>query len=246
LPSPVLGYGVDGRKHRVDRTVERIVCFDLGGVLVRTCNTWTEACRAAGLPCQEGPSDPEFEEKLRAVTALLDLGRISIDVWVHDVSLALEGAYSPREVRLAHDAISQEEHAGALALVEALHDSRVETACLSNTNHSHWARLVNHDGVRPVAAAPEYPGVARLKQHFASHILGLAKPDAAIYAEFERRTGLHGHDILFFDDRVENVEGARRRDWRAHRIEPHRDPIAQVREFLRDHQVPGFGSSGAG
>jgi FMN phosphatase YigB (HAD superfamily) len=225
----------------------RIVCFDLGGVLVRTCNTWTEACCAAGLSSRRGgPSDLEFEEKLRTLTALLDLGRISIDAWVEEVSLALGGAYSPREVRLAHDAISQEEHAGALALVEAIHDAGVATACLSNTNHSHWVRLVNHDGVHPLTGAPEYPGVVRLEQHFASHILGVAKPDAAIYAEFERRTGLHGQDILFFDDRVENVEGARRRDWRAHRIEPHRDPIAQIREYLRDHQVPGFESTAPG
>ena len=65
----------------------------------------------------------------------------------------------------------------------------------------------------------------------------MAKPDPAIYAEFERLAGVRGDGILFFDDRAENVDAARRRDWRAHRIDPESDPIAQVREHLRRYGV---------
>ncbi len=219
-------------------TAVRLVCFDLGGVLIRICGTWREACDAAGLSARE-PLAPKVEEKRRALTALLDLGRISFEQWAASVSRAFDGAYSPDEARRAHDAISQEEHAGALALVDALHDAGVATACLSNSNHAHWVRLVHHDGVALLSGEPEYPSVVRLKRHFASHLLGLAKPDAAIYAEVERLVGLRGQDILFFDDRAENVDAARRRDWSAHRIDPLRDPIAQVREHLHDHRVLG-------
>jgi hypothetical protein len=42
---------------------------------------------------------------------------------------------------------------------------------------------------------------------------------------------------LFFDDRIENIEGALRRNWRAHRIDPRRDTIAQVREHLGRYGV---------
>jgi putative hydrolase of the HAD superfamily len=211
----------------------RIVCFDLGGVLIRICDTWDEARRAAGLAARGEPFEPPVEERRRALTALLDIGRISVDEWATGVSAALGGAYTPDELKRAHDAISQEEHAGALALVEALHEAGVATACLSNTNHAHWTRLIHHDGKAPLAGAPEYPSVARLKRHFASHLLAVAKPDDAIYAEFERLTGLRGHAILFFDDRPENVEGAVRRGWDAHRIDPRGDTIAQVRAHLR-------------
>jgi glucose-1-phosphatase len=210
----------------------RLVCFDLGGVLIRICGSWSESCHAAGLAARDEPA-PEVDEKRRSLTAQLDLGRISFDAWAADVSRVFQGLYSPEEAKRAHDAIGQEEQAGALALVDALHDAGVATACLSNTNHPHWVRLAHHDGVAPLAGEPEYPAVARLKTHFASHLLGLAKPDGAIYAEVERLVGLPGRDILFFDDRAENIDAARRRDWRAHQIDPQRDPVGQVREYLR-------------
>ncbi len=215
-----------------------LVCFDLGGVLIRICNSWREACLAADLAAPDG-APPEVEERRRRLTELLDLGRISYEAWAAEVSRAFDGAYTPEEARRAHDAISGEEQPGALALVDALHDAGVATACLSNTNHPHWVRLAHHDGVAPRAGEPEYPAVARLKRHFASHLLGLAKPDIAIYAEVERRVGLAGPDILFFDDRAENVDAAVRRDWRAHRIDAQDDPVAQVREHLRRYGVLG-------
>ncbi len=213
-----------------------VVCFDLGGVLIRICGSWEEACRAAGLPPPDA-SSPQALERHRSLTALLDTGRLSYDDWAARVSEAFEGMYSAVDAKRAHDAISQEERAGALGLVDALHAAGVSTACLSNTNHAHWVRLVHRDVEGPRSGEPEYPAVARLKRHFASHILGVAKPDPAIYAAFERIVGVRGDGVLFFDDRAENIDAARRRDWRAHRIDPDGDSIAQVREHLRRYGV---------
>lgn len=210
----------------------RLICFDLGGVLVRICDTWAEARAAAGLAARGEPFDPAAEEERRRLTALLDIGRITVEEWAAALSQALDGAYTPDELKRVHDAISQEEHAGALVLVDELDDAGVETACLSNTNRAHWTRLVHHDGAAPLPGDPEYPSVARLKRHFASHLLALAKPDDAIYAALERLTDLRGDEILFFDDRIENVEAALRRNWRAHRIDPRGDTVALVREHL--------------
>ncbi len=150
-----------------------------------------------------------------------------------------DGAFSPDEAKRIHHASSCEELSGALALVDAVRDAGITTACLSNTNHPHWVRLVHHDGVAPLAGEPEYPSIARLDRQFASHLLGLAKPDPAIYVEFERLVGLSGRHILFFDDLAKNVDAARCRGWRAHRIDPQRDSIAQVREHLQTHGVLG-------
>jgi FMN phosphatase YigB (HAD superfamily) len=218
----------------------RMVCFDLGGVLVRICATWDDACDAAAVDVRKDLSSPEGEETRRALGARLEVGRISMAEWADGVSQASGGAWSPDEVRRIHDAITREEYAGALALIEELHDAGMATACLSNTNHAHWVRLAHHDGVRPLAGVPEYPSVVRLKNRFASHLLGVAKPDAAMYQRFERLVGLHGQDILFFDDRAENVDAARRLQWRAHRIDPQGDPIDQIRGHLNHYRVlPG-------
>ena len=76
----------------------------------------------------------------------------------------------------------------------------------------------------------------RLTHAFASHLLRLRKPDDAIYAHVERATGARPDRILFFDDVEENVAGALRRGWRAHRVDPAPDdPLPQVRAALRSH-----------
>ena len=221
---------------RLTDTVQ-IVCFDLGGVLVRICETWDEARRLAGLAPRGEPIDRVAGDERRLFTELLDLGRISVDDWAAGISKALGGAYTVSELTRLHHALCREEHAGAASLVDALHDAQMETACLSNTNHAHFTRLVHHDGKSRLAGEPEYPGVARLKQHFASHLLGVAKPDDAIYTAFEAKTGLSAQAILFFDDRLENIDGALRRGWRAHRIDPLHDTVAQLREQLRRYRV---------
>lgn len=47
------------------------------------------------------------------------------------------------------------------------------------------------------------------------------KPDERIYAAVERRTGASGLEILYIDDRLENVEAGTRRGWRTIH---HQDP----------------------
>jgi FMN phosphatase YigB (HAD superfamily) len=222
---------------RAPATSVGVVCFDIGGVLVRICSTLREACRAAGLPERDETAIPEVEEKRRRLELRLAAGRISLEDWSAEVSRAVDGVYTPDETRRAHDAITRDEFAGALAIVDALRNAGVPTACLSNTDRSHWVRLIHRDDAGPLPGVPEYPSVARLDRHFASYLLGLAKPDPAIYAAFEQRTGLSGSDVLFFDDSVENIESARRRGWLAHRIDPLGNPSAQVREHLRSHGV---------
>ena len=44
---------------------------------------------------------------------------------------------------------------------------------------------------------------------------GVVKPDAKIYGAVERRTGLSGPEILYIDDRPENIEAGKQRAWQA-------------------------------
>jgi putative hydrolase of the HAD superfamily len=46
--------------------------------------------------------------------------------------------------------------------------------------------------------------------------LGLAKPDPRIYARADAAYGTDPHEVVFFDDRAENVAAARRHGWEAH------------------------------
>ncbi|HEX6444319.1 MAG TPA: HAD-IA family hydrolase [Streptosporangiales bacterium] len=83
------------------------------------------------------------------------------------------------------------------ALVDELRRDGVGVAILSNAPASFARRLTAQDWVRPI------------EHVLVSGELGFAKPDAAIWAELIARLGAHPGEIVFFDDRVTNVVGAR-------------------------------------
>jgi FMN phosphatase YigB (HAD superfamily) len=214
-----------------------LICFDLGGVLVEICRNWAEGCRAAGLEVRSDSASAEADRVRRGLSISLGKGDLSEDQWAERLSAELGALYSPAELKRIHHAWSQSEYPGALELIDELHAAGVMTACLSNTNHSHWTRLIHHDGERDLDGTPEYPAVKRLQHRYASHLLRLHKPEPEIYETFERLTGLPGNSILFFDDLPENVAGARSRDWYAELVDPSRPTIPQLRRFLAAHGV---------
>jgi glucose-1-phosphatase len=211
----------------------RVVCFDLGGVLVRICRSWDQACEQIGLPYRspELLATEAWRTRRKAVVDRYQLGGLSAAAYHEQLSLALEGLYSAVEVELIHEAWTLKEYPGALELVQELNQlPGVTTACLSNTNAAHWRRLANEDG------SAEYPSVLELQQRLASHLLGCAKPDAEIYARaqavFFGARGGTPEQIVFFDDLLENVEAARAQGWRAFQVDHEGDTVSQMRAQL--------------
>jgi FMN phosphatase YigB (HAD superfamily) len=106
----------------------------------------------------------------------------------------------------------------------------VSTACLSNTNHSHWQRLAGLDGRREYSAVPE------LRHRLASHLVGYIKPDPQIYrlahATFSEAGAVRPEGIIFFDDLAENVSAARSAGWTAFLVDHRGDTAQQMREHL--------------
>lgn len=215
----------------------RLVCFDLGGVLVRICRSFAEACNAAGIELR-GSIEGRVAARLRyEYSQRFNTGQLDEHAWSSELSKALSGLYSAEELRRVHHAWTRSEYDGVLALMGELEGSDVSTACLSNTDPAHWTRLVHHDGTAALNGTPEYPSVLRLQHRHASHLLGLAKPDPRIYRAFETATGAPAAHILFFDDLPENVRAARRAGWRAERIDPDQETAPQLRRWLRQHGV---------
>jgi putative hydrolase of the HAD superfamily len=90
------------------------------------------------------------------------------------------------------------------ALIDRLAGDGVRLAVLSNAP----APLAS-----AVRAAPWSDAVAHLV--FSADI-GLAKPDPAIFAHADAVYGTRPCDVLFFDDRPDNVAAARAHGWDAH------------------------------
>ena len=204
----------------------RLVCFDLGGVLIRICRTWAEGCRVAGVPHrtpEAGADDP--------IAGIADLhrrhqmGEIDVSTFARLCSDRLDGLYAAQEILAVHRAWILGEYDGIAVNVEQVHRHQVATAALSNTNEEHWRRM------------PEFASFGLIEHALASHELGMVKPEPQIYRHLEERLGVAGAQILFFDDLTANVTAARHRGWNAVLIDPEQETAPQVGAALREHGV---------
>lgn len=75
---------------------------------------------------------------------------------------------------------------------------------LSNTNHLHLDFILNH--LQNTYGTPVFDDV--FSKTYYSQIIGLAKPDAAIYQYVLEDAALQATDCLFLDDKLENLEAA--------------------------------------
>lgn len=203
----------------------RVVCFDLGGVLIRICRSFEEAALAAGIPLRVLDDPGHIAPRRRSLVARHQRGELSADAFHRALSELLDGAYTPQEIARIHEAILIDEYAGAAELVRSIADAGLVTACLSDTDESHWRTLVG------------MPSIAALVHRHASHLWGLEKPDPAIYRRFERELPARGEEILYFDDLEENVEAALLLGWDAVLVDHADDPTEQVRRALASRGV---------
>lgn len=202
---------------------EWVVCFDLGGVIVRIARDWAEGCRAAGVE-ERAPAlfhDAELKAERRGLSSAYQSGAIGSEAFFAGVAAQTGGLYTAGEVERVHDAWIYGEYAGVAALVERLNGVEgVVTACLSNTNEAHWLKKLAGDGV---GSSPS-EAVGLMRHRMASFEMGCLKPDEAIYAEAERQlravAGVGDVSrVVFFDDLEANVEAARARGWNAHLVD---------------------------
>lgn len=212
----------------------RCVCFDWGGVILRFCRSFEEGVRAAGFDLREGAISREAILARRGLASRYSKGEITTAEFLEEACRATSGIYSVAELERINHAWLIEEYPGVDSIVDELNAlPNIETALLSNTTEIHWERQRPHHSL----AIPHFPTAAKLRHRHASHLLGLLKPDDAIYAAFERETGFKGDSIVFFDDLEENVRAARARDWRAIQIDYTGDTAAQIRVALREMRI---------
>jgi putative hydrolase of the HAD superfamily len=90
---------------------------------------------------------------------------------------------------------------------------RLPLYAFSNTNRAHEAHFSKSFA----------PVLAHFQKVFLSSTIGLRKPDAAAYDHVVREIGVPADRIVFFDDVVENIEGARARGLQAVHVTSTRD-----------------------
>jgi HAD superfamily hydrolase (TIGR01509 family) len=201
----------------------QLVVLDIGRVMIRLVGGWEEACLLAGVPYPEKVNSKEVRERLHALAYLNETGKIDGPEFERRTG-ELVGAPAEHVARVSRVWL-REPYEGLEALLDEVHRMGVKTACLSNTNDTHWQMMIQGDGH---ARLP----LQKLHYRIASHLVGAYKPEPAIYEALERETGALAERIVFFDDLEVNCKGAVARGWRAHQILHPGDPVAQMRGHL--------------
>jgi HAD superfamily hydrolase (TIGR01509 family) len=204
----------------------KLVCFDLGGVLVRIARGWHDAWERAGI--SQPLAGDENWTRHHDLMLRYETGELDEAGYLSEAPGVVGGGITAETIVKIFDAWLLGMYPGAADLIDELNDRGLKTACLSNTNARHWNTLARLD---------EYQPLQRLHYRLASHELRVMKPNEQAYRRIEAATGLWGDQILFFDDRPENIEAARAVKWRAELVDRADDAIPQIREFLAAHGV---------
>lgn len=198
-------------------TIEWIL-FDLGGVLLEVVQPriFTHLQNVTHMPAatieQRLKGAPFFREHFM----VQEFTPSDIAGQVNEV---LGQSLAETEVVAALNAELGPEISTTANLLPAL-QRKAKVGCLSNTNSIHWDKLLS-----------SYKFMQSFDRRFASQILGCAKPGKEIYEVVTAHLGTHPREILFFDDKLENVEAAQRLGWHARLYTTHEQLMADLAEM---------------
>ncbi len=196
----------------------RVVLFDFGGVLVQGQNFYARSAWAQRLGLEpEALARHVFESELaeRAI-----VGELPVEgMWVQlGGELGLDAGESRR---LMNDFFRGDDlNVAMLGLARSL-EGEYELAILSNAWSNAREAFVERFGLDEL-----------FDEMIISAEVGLAKPDPQIYHLTVRRLGVEPEEILFIDDRLENIEAAREAGFHAVHYRNNVQTIAEVRALL--------------
>lgn len=205
--------------------VIRAVVFDIGGVMIRLAAGWENACRAGGVEYRPFAETPAYRERLDMLERKFGCGQITSADYYSRLFELVDGRYPLTDLRMLHMSVIQQEFPGIYEVVRGLREAGYFTACLSNTCAAHWDALDD---------PAQYPAIGLLNARFASQLMGLMKPDPAIFRRFEEATGFHPQEILYFDDMPANVAAAQQCGWQAVLITQTEDAVPEIQAALSD------------
>ena len=171
--------------------------FDLGGVVIEIDfeRVWARWARDARLPV-EAIRRPigRFEPYLR-----YECGAISLEEFLEALRRAMNVNLTDTQLLAGWNEIFVGEMPGIADLLNAV-KPRLPLYVFSNTNRAHE----DHWSVQFASL------LAPFRKVFVSSTIGLRKPDRPAFDHVVAEMGVPAASVLFFDDSVENVEGARR------------------------------------
>ncbi len=181
----------------------RAVLFDVGGVLVQL-NGVPTMMRWLG----EGVSTEEMWRMwlTSPVVRAFESGRMAAEEFADQIIREMNLPVGQEELMTEFVQWTQGLYPGALELVDSVPRQYVR-ATLCNTNALHWPRLMTDLRLEHA-----------FDRHFASHLTGRLKPDEETFTHVVESLECEPGEIVFVDDNLLNVEGAKRARIRAFQV----------------------------
>ena len=182
----------------------KAVVFDIGNVMIE----WQPE-RFYDAEIGEDRRRAMFDEvDLHGMNELVDLGHHFTETiyataerypnWRDEIRM-----WHDRWIELASPVIDH-----SVRLMKALQEKRVPVFSLTNFG------IQSYD-----YAATHYPFLREFDRDFISGHLAVTKPDRSIYQKLQDASGLSGSDLLFTDDRHDNIAAAQEHGWQTHLFE---------------------------
>lgn len=178
-----------------------LVIFDIGNVLIE----WNPERHYDAVIGQKRREAMFAEVDLHGMNELVDRGedfRATIYDW------AEKYPHWRDEIRMWHDSwikLARPAIDHSVRLLRALRAHGVPVQALTNFGIGSFA-----------VAEAHYPFLKEFDLRHISGEMRLIKPDPQIYAAVEARCGFPASNILFADDRAENIAAAEARGWQGH------------------------------
>ncbi|MBU6402144.1 MAG: HAD family phosphatase [Verrucomicrobia bacterium] len=188
-------------------TVPNVVVFDLGKVLLDF--DYAIAVRKLLPRCTVNARQVQTLIDQSPLLFEIETGRITIGQFFHQIQAATGFRGEADEFYAAFSDVFSP-IPPMIELHAQLHARNIPTYIFSNTNELATRHIRKN-----------FPFFTQFDGYILSHEHGAMKPDAKLYEVVERDSGRRGADILYLDDREENVVAGRQRGWQSiHHLAP--------------------------
>lgn len=181
--------------------MQPVFIFDLGKVLVDF--DYSIAARKIAARSSKPPQDLHTFLSSSPILVDYESGRLNRRQFYEAIRDAI-GYYGDIEEFGGHFADIFSEMAGTIALHTELRRNGFKTYIFSNTNDL----AVEH-------VRRNFPFFSNFDGYILSYEVGGMKPLPEIYEAMEKLTGRRGPDLIYMDDRPENIQSGAARGWRA-------------------------------
>ncbi len=178
-----------------------VIIFDLGKVLVDF--DYSIAARKIAARSRKAPSDLSAFLSCSSSLIQFESGKLTRQGFYDAVRAAIELEANLEEFG-GYFADIFTEMPGTIALQRELRQNGYKTFVFSNTNDL----AVEH-------VRRNFPFFKDFDGYILSYEIGGMKPQPEIYEAMEAMTGKRGADLIYIDDRSENIEAGKARGWRA-------------------------------